>query len=82
MVSEVREGTHRLTVITVVLLGSYFGVQEYWVINLSLKYQKESREKNRGAFYFFPIRTDSDKGFVFLNCPHCSSMSSLIRTPE
>lgn len=80
--TEVRDGTHRLTVITVVLLGSYFDVHKYWVMNLSLKHQEESREKNCGVFYFFPIRSDSDKGFVFLNCPHWSSMSSLIRTLE
>lgn len=67
-VSKVREGAHRLTVITVVLLGSYFGAHKYWVMNLSLKHQKESREKNCCAFYFSPIRTDSEKGFAFLNC--------------
>lgn len=77
MVSKVR-----LTVITMVLLGLYFGAFQYWVINLSLKHQKESREKNCGAFHFFPLRTDSDKGFTFLNCPRWSSMSFLIRTPQ
>lgn len=82
MALKVREGTYRLMVITVVSLGSYFGAHKYCVISLALKHQKESREKNCSAFHFLPLRTDSEKRFTFLNCPHRSSMSFLIRTPR
>lgn len=66
-----REGTYRLKVITMVLLGSYFGAHKYCVISLALQSQTESREKNCSAFhYFFPLRTDSEKRFTFLKCLH------------
>lgn len=60
----------------------FWCTQVLWVMNLSLELQKESREQYCSAFYFFPIRTDSDKGFAFLNCSYWSSMSFLIRTPR
>lgn len=81
LVSKVREGTHRLTVITMVLLGSCFDAHKTgsWT---SLWNIRSLGRRIVVPFIFFPIRTDSDKGFVFHNCPCWSSMSSLIRSPQ